>query len=282
MIILIMAVQLFSGLVFAAEENNEDVIQERLITQVIGTENFKSGQLNSGQLNALTSVLSKSHHGRNGIIDVDVILRDYTGNGVLDILVVYTDKHDYKYLDIYTITGNRARKIFSGEGNQLNLKRKDSQFPNIKYDGRYFYETYTYEWSQLRGRFLRVGYGKTYIRDYESGGNWRPSKPIIRDGRIKTVNDFLKERMDGRMISAEKYLSSSYKGKINADDLKMIVPYGNVTTIDIFNSQRGDWVVVVIRDFWGRSRVFKFVPVREADRYGEYKIDDIIEIQQAR
>jgi len=38
---------------------------------------------------------------------------------------------------------------------------------------------------------------------------------------------------------------------------------------------------VIIRDIWGTSRVFKFVPVNEKDEYGNFKIDEILEIPRA-
>ena len=218
----------------------------------------------------------------NEIVDVDVTLRDYTGDGVLDIAIVYTDVNNYKHLYIYTITGSDAKEIFSESGSHLNLNRETFSITNIKYDGRYFYETYTYEWSQAKGRFLRTGYAKTYIRDYNDNNYEKPIKPINKDERIKTVSAFLNERMNGRIKLAEKFLSESYKAEVEEKDLKAIVPYGRVTAIDIFESRRGDWVVVVIKDYWGCSRVFKFVPIEEENEFGKFKIDNIIEIPEAK
>ena len=65
MIILILAIQLFSGLVFASGEDSQDVIQSRALTEVIQSENFRTGYLSSGQLNVLHGVLGKSYSIRN-------------------------------------------------------------------------------------------------------------------------------------------------------------------------------------------------------------------------
>ncbi len=281
-IALILIVQSLSSFALAADNNNQNMIQGKVITEVVQSENFRYGYLTPRQLSILLNVLGEPYSIWNEIADVDVTLRDYTGDGVLDIAIVYTDVYNYKHLHIYTITGNNAVRIFSGAGSHLNLNRKNFSISNVKYDGRYFYETYTYEWSQIRGRFLRIGYAKTYIRDYDGNNHWRPIKPITKDERIKTVSAFLNERMNGRMESAENYLSESNKAEVDAQDLKALVPYGKVTAIDIFDSQRGDWVVVVIRDYWGRSRVFKFVPIEEENEFGKFKIDNIIEIPEAK
>lgn len=281
-IALIITVQLFSSFALAADNNNQYVIQGKVITGIVQDEDFRYGYLTTKQLNMLLNVLGKSYLNWNEIVDVDVTLRDYTGDGVLDIAIVYTDLYNYKHLDIYTFTGNNAVKIFSGAGSHLNLNRRTFSISNVKYDGRHFYETYTYEWSQVKGRFLRTGYAKTYIRDYDGNNHWRPIKPITKDERIKTVGAFLNERMNWRMDSAKNYLSESYKAEVDAQDLKALVPFGRVTAIDIFESQRGDWVVVVIKDYWGRSRVFKFVPVEEENEFGKFKIDNIIEIPEAK
>ncbi|HHY42708.1 MAG TPA: hypothetical protein GX514_07670 [Thermoanaerobacterales bacterium] len=208
------------------------------------------------------------------------IYRDFDKDGVYEIAVIYSGLDGNKHLAVYKIQGNRMVQIFSGKGVTINVNSNGFSISNIKYDGRYFYETYTYTWNN--GKFLRTGYAKTYIKngyDYEKPIK---DKPIIRkDERITIVNSFLKARMQGKYDEAMKYLSKAYKSKIDANKLKSIVPYGSVTAVDIFDSQRGDWVVVIIRDIWGTSRVFKFVPVNEKDEYGNFKIDEILEIPRA-
>lgn len=281
-IALLLMVQIMSNFALAADDNNQYIIQRKLVTEIVQDENYRYGYLTSKQLNILLNVLGKSYLNWYEIVDVDFTLNDYTQDGILDIAIVYTDIHNNKYLDIYTMTDNKAVKIFSGFGNNVNLNSKTFSITNIKYDGRYFYETYTYKWSQAKGKFLRTGYAKTYIRDYNEYDYEKPVKPIKKDERIKTVSAFLNARMNGNMKQAEKYLSKSFNDKVSEKDLKALVPYGKVTAIDIFESYRGDWVAVVIKDVWGRSRVLKFVPVEEKNEFGNYKIDNIVEVQEAK
>lgn len=209
------------------------------------------------------------------------IHRDFDNDGVYEIAVIYNGTHGYKYLTVYKIQGKRMVQMFSGKGVAIRVNSNGFSISNVKYDGRYFYETYTYTWSN--GKFLRTGYAKTYIKegsfDYEKPIKDRPI--ISKDERILTVNSLLNARMHGKYDEVMNYLSKAYKEKIDSNKLQSIIPYGNVTAIDIFDSQRGDWVVAVIRDIWGNSRVFKFVPVNEKDGYGNIKIDEIVEIPRA-
>ena len=93
----ILIVQLFSSFVFAAENNNQYEIQGKVIKEVVQNKNFRYGYLTSKQFNILLNVLGKSYLSWNEIVDVDVTLRDYTGDGVLDIAIVYTDVNNYKH-----------------------------------------------------------------------------------------------------------------------------------------------------------------------------------------
>lgn len=209
------------------------------------------------------------------------IYRDFDKDGHYEVAVIYNGTYGNKYLTIYKIQGKRMVQIFSGKGDSVRVNSDGFSITNVKYDGRYFYETYTYTWGN--GKFLRTGYAKTYIKggytDYEKPV---PSQPdVAKDARALTVNSLLKARMQGNYDIAMNYLSEAYKEKIDSKDLKTIIPYGRVTAVDIFDSQRGDWVVAVIRDTWGRDRVFKFVPVEEKDKYGTFKIGDIVEIPRA-
>ncbi len=209
------------------------------------------------------------------------IYRDFDGDGVYEIAVIYNGTQGYKYLAVYKIQGRRMVQIFSGKGASIKVNSNGFSISNVKYDGRYFYETYTYTWGN--GKFLRTGYAKTYIKEgYYDYKNPIKDRPIVsKDERALTVNSLLKARMQGKFDEAMNYLSKSYKAKIDSKELKSIIPYGTVTAVDIFDSQRGDWVVAVIRDIWENSRVFKFVPVNEKDKYGNFKIDEIVEIPRA-
>lgn len=209
------------------------------------------------------------------------IYRDFDNDGVYEVAVIYNGTYGNKSLAVYKIQSNRMVQIFSGKGASIRVNSNGFSISNVKYDGRYFYETYTYTWNN--GKFLRTGYAKTYIKD----GYYDYEKPIKdkpignKDERAITVNSLLKARMQGNYNEAMNYLSKAYKAKIDSKELKSIIPYGRVTAVDIFDSQRGDWVVAVIRDIWGNSRVFKFVPVNEKDEYGNFKIDEIVEIPRA-
>ncbi|HHY05334.1 MAG TPA: hypothetical protein GX534_09150 [Thermoanaerobacterales bacterium] len=284
-IALMLILQTASGFALAADNSNQYTVQSKVIVQAAQNWNYRYEYLTSEQLDSLLNVLGKSYFRWNEITDVKITLKDYTQDGVLDIAIVYTDIYNNKYLDIYTVRGNNTVKVFSGVGNKLDLGGKTFSISNIKYDGRYFYETYTYQWSQQKGTFLRIGYGKTYIRDYNSDYDdyyERPVKPINKDERISTVRAFLNARLNGKMDLATRYLSKSYKDTVSERELKNIVPYGKVTAIDIFESRRGDWVAVVMKDTWGKNHVFKFVPVEEKNEFGKYKISNIIEIPEAK
>ncbi len=210
------------------------------------------------------------------------IYRDFDKDGQYEVAVIYNGTYGNKYLTIYKIQGKRMVQIFSGKGDSVRVNSDGFSITNVKYDGRYFYETYTYTWGN--GKFLRTGYAKTYIKsgyfDNEKPIKDRPDN-VARDPRALAVNSLLKTRMQGNYDKAMNYLSKAYKAKIDSKELISIIPYGTVTAVDIFDSQRGDWVVAIIRDTWGRDRVFKFVPVEEKDKYGTFKIGDIVEIPRA-
>jgi len=209
------------------------------------------------------------------------IYRDFDKDGVYEVVVIYDGLYSNKHIAVYKVQGKKMVQIFSGQGASVKVNSNGFSISNVKYDGRYFYETYTYTWHN--GKFLRTGYAKTYIKegyvDYEKPVKDKPT--VSKDERVLTVNSLLKARMQGKYDEAMNYLSKAYKAKIDSNKLKFIIPYGTVTAIDIFDSQRGDWVVVVIRDTRGISRVFKFVPVNEKDGYGNIKIDQVVEIPKA-
>ena len=54
-------------------------------------------------------------------------------------------------------------RIFPIKGASIRVNTDSFSIGNVKYDGRCFYETYTYQWGN--GRFLRTGYSKTYVKD---------------------------------------------------------------------------------------------------------------------
>lgn len=207
--------------------------------------------------------------------------RDFDKDGVYEVAVISNGANGQKYLEVYKMSGKKMVRVFSGKGASIRVNTASFSISNVKYDGRYFYETYTYTWGN--GKFLRTGYAKTYIKDgnnHEKPNKDNPIK-VIKDARALMVNSFLKARMQGNYDFAKNYISKAYSEKINAKDLKSLVPYGTVTAVDIFESKRGDWVVAIIKDSWGRSRVFKFVPVEEKDKYSDFKIDQIVEIPRA-
>ena len=210
------------------------------------------------------------------------IYRDFDKDGIYEVAVISYSTSGDKYLEVYKIIDQKMIRIFSGKGASIRVNTDSFSISNVKYDGRYFYETYTYQWGN--GKFLRTGYAKTYIKDgyidYERPVKDNPIK-VIKDARTLTVNSLLKARMQGNYDLAKNFLSKAYSEKINSKDLRSIIPYGRVTAVDIFESKRGDWVVAVIKDFRGQDRVFKFVPVEERDKYGNFKIDQIVEIPRA-
>lgn len=241
------------------------------------------------QFDSLFDIYSRNDYAYNNFYDMKVIYRDFTGDGIYEVAVIYYGTSGDKNLEIYKTSGNRMISIFSGKGNDIRINNNSFSITNVKYDGRNFNETYTYKWGN--GKFLRTGYAKTYIKgsypnypiypSYPSYPDYEKPNKITNDERALTVKSFLKARMQGDYKFAYNYLSKAYKGKVNSKDISRLVPNGKVTTIDIFDSQRGDWVVAVIQDSWGQSRVFKFVPVKEKDQYSDYKIDHIVEIPRA-
>lgn len=212
----------------------------------------------------------------NYVYDINIIRRDLTKDGKKETIVTYYNTDGQKYIDIYTNNNEKKTLIFSGKGYSINVQNSSFSITNIKYDSRYFYETYTYQWRN--NRFLKTGYAKTYIKN---GCVHEKPVTIKNDERILTVKNFLKARMQKDFTTAKNYLTENYKNKTNEKELYRLIPQGKVTTIDIFDSSRGDWVVVVIRDKWGQSRVFKFVPKVESDKYSNTKIDFITEIPKA-
>jgi len=251
----VLILQIFSTVALAADSSNNDVIPLSINVDLFYT--------------------------YRPFYNAQKIYKDFDKDGVYEVAVIYNGANGNKYLAVYKIQGRKMVQIFSGKGISIKVNSNGFSISNIKYDGRYFYETYTYTWS--KGKFLRTGYAKTYIKE----GSFDYAKPVkdkpivSKDERVLTVSSLLKARMQGKYNEAMNYLSKGYKEKIDSNKLKSIIPYGTVTAIDIFDSQRGDWVVAVIRDILGNSRVFKFVPVNEKDVYGNIKIDEIVEIPRA-
>lgn len=245
----------------------------------ISKNNTKKDSITGTQLSSMLAGYSKSHGQSDYINGLDVTVKDFTGDRKLDVAIISSNGRGEKYLDIYTFSRNKAYRIFSGKGKSIKINKYSFDITNAGYDGRYYNETYTYQWSESRGKFLRVGYDKTYIKGGNGGGHEKPGR---YDERISAAKSLLSARMKGNYEQAAKYLSKSYKEKLGTKGIASVIPYGTVTAVDIFDSQRGDWVVVVMKDRRGQSRVFKFVPVQEKDKYGNYKIDNIVEIQQAK
>jgi hypothetical protein len=265
--------QVFSGFSFAQDKDLPNDIQSKLVLDVNQILNNSTFRISRSQLNSALAAYSRQRNSRWDMENISIYLRDYTGDGKPEIVIISSTYTGQKYIDIFSVTFNRISQIFSGRGKYINLYKNSFSISNVGYDGRYYYETYTYKWHN--GRFLRTGYAKTYTRDIDF------EKPIKKDERIVVVDALLKARMKGNYKEVTNYLSKEYKNKIKPEQLSKLIPYGRVTAIEIFDSRNGDWVVVVIRDTWGRSRVFKFVPVQEKDQYGNFKVDYIMEIPKA-
>lgn len=285
----------FSSFAFASESNNftSNNIQSKVVKTIYQNNYTTSRYMSQKQIDSLLGNYVRLTVKNYDIADADIAYRDLTGDGKYELIILYQGFYGEKYLEIYTPVGNKMIRIFSGQGGSINIGKNSFSITNIKFDGRYFYETYTYSWRN--GKFLRTGYSKTYIKDngffwewsqndipsWDNWSNWNSSKNDVKDERTLTVKNLLKARMTEDLKFARNYLSKDLKSKTSTSKLRNLIPYGKVSTIDIFESQRGDWVVAVINDRWGQSRVFKFVPVKEKDQYGNYKIDQIIEIPRA-
>ncbi|HHW01517.1 MAG TPA: hypothetical protein GXX35_01645 [Thermoanaerobacterales bacterium] len=267
-----------SGFAAAAQKDAQDNIKSQVISSIMQS-NKKAGSITPTQLSSMLADYLKNRLQSDSIVGSDVTVKDFTGDGKLDAGIISSSARGEKYLDIYTFSGKKAYRIFSGSGNAVKINKYSFDITNIGFDGRYYYETYTYRWSADYSRFLRVGYARTYIRGGNGGGYENPGR---YDERIVTAKALLSARMKGNYELAAKYLSKSYREKLGIDGIASVIPYGTVTAVDIFESQRGDWVAVVMKDRWGQSRVFKFVPIQEKNQYGNYKIDNIIEIPEAR
>lgn len=269
---------MFSSFAVAAQNDPQNSIRSQVMTGILKN-NAKTGSITGTQLNSMLGDYSKNHRQSDYINGLDVTIKDFNGDGKLDVGIISSNGRGEKYLDIYTFSGNKTYRIFSGKGISIKINKYSFEITNIGYDGRYYYETYTYQWSTNHSRFLRVGYDKTYIKGGNGGGYEKPGK---YDERISTAKSLLSARMSGNYEQAAKYLSTAYREKLGTKGIGSVIPYGTVTAVDIFESQRGDWVAVVMKDRFGQSRVFKFVPVQQKDQYGNYKIDNIIEIPQAK
>lgn len=288
----------FSSFALASEYNINNITKDNGIqSKDLNQSNYTTDKyiISQKQLDYLLENYVNNTTKTYDIINADIIYKDLTNDGIYELIILYQDFNGEKYLEIYTPVNNKITRIFSGYGDHINIDQNSFSITNTEFDGRYFYETYTYRWRN--GKFLRTGYSKTYIRDNEffwelptqknnpSWNNWPNGNTnktnITRDERILTVENLLKARMTGNINFSKNYLSKNFKKDIDNNKLRQLIPYGKVSNIDIFESQRDDWVVVVINDRWGQSRVFKFVPIKEKDQYGNYKIDQIKEIPRA-
>lgn len=286
----------FSSFAFASENNiaTSKNVQNKVVRTIYQNNYTTSRYMSQKQIDSLLGNYVKFTVRNYDIADADIVYRDLTGDGVYELIILYQGFYGERYLEIYTPVGNKMVRIFSGQGGSIDIGKNSFSITNIKFDGRYFYETYTYRWRN--GKFLRTGYSKTYIKNdgyfwewptqnnalsWSDWSNWNNTFDITKDERTLTVKNLLKARMTGELNFARNYLSKDLKSKTSSNKLCNLIPYGKVSTIDIFDSQRGDWVVAVINDNWGQSRVFKFVPVKEKDQYGNYKIDQIVEIPRA-
>ena len=290
-VVLLLLSQLVAGFALAAEDNNQYYIKAK-ITKDIKLEPYGL-QFSYSYLDAVIDAYMRYGYFSNDIADVNVALRNYTGNGSFDVAIISHSRTGVKYLDIFSLSGNRMTRVFSGSGSNVELGADSFSIGNVKNDGRYYYEAYTYKWRD--GKFLRTGYSKTYIKDwndfyYDYGYDYdydfvypgrpiiRPEKPVKKDERISVVRSLVNARMAGKDSIAKGHLTESLKKQLGNKGIDTLVPYGRLTTVDIFDSQRGDWVVAIIKDSWGIDRVFKFVPVKEN---GSYKINSIVEIPKA-
>jgi hypothetical protein len=262
--------QLLPGISFAQDDIYGNSIPSKVFSEVYQIKGNTSFPISQKQLSSVLTAYSKYHWE---IVDTDITLRDYTGDGNPEIVIVSDSHTGKKILDIFLLKGKNVLRIFSGSGTSIKLNKKTFCISNMGFDGRYYYETYTYQWRS--GRFLRTSYAKTYTKS----GNYE--KPIKNDERITVVNALLRARMRGNYTESLNYISKGYKDKVKNENIASIIPFGKVTAIDIFDSKNGDWVVVVIRDIWGQDKVFKFVPIQEKDEYGSFKVDYIMEIPKA-
>lgn len=297
LITLVLVLQ-FSSFAFASENNaiKSNDVQSKVLKSIYQN-NYTNTKyiISQKQIDYLLNSYIKFTTKTYDMADAKIVYRDLTGDGVYELIILYQDFYGERYLEIYTPVSSKMVRIFSGHGDYINIAQNSFSITNIKFDGRYFYETYTYRWRN--GKFLRTGYSKTYIRDngffwewptqsdnssWNRWPNWNTNKTnVTTDERTLTVKNLLKARMTGDLNFAKNYLSKDLKKSVDNNKLRQLIPYGKVSTIDIFESQRGDWVVAVINDRWGQSRVFKFVPIKEKDQYGNYKIDQIVEIPRA-
>lgn len=276
---LVLASQIFAGFAMAAENNNTYAIQNKIIKDIYLSPkgwNTPWSQVNSVLNNYLTNRMGKNT--KDPIVGAYAVIRDYTSDNVDDIVIISYGRSGKQYIDIYTVAGRWAVLRFSGSGDVVKLNNNTFSLINYGYNGRHYYATHTYQW--LWGKFVKTGYSITYYRNGSSSP--KPIKPKY-DERIETAKALLSARMKGNFELAGKYLSKAYREKIGGGSgLKNLIPWGTVSAVDIFDSQRGDWVAVVMKDWAGRSRVFKLVPIEEKDNYGNIKINEIVEIPQAR
>lgn len=295
-VVLLLLSQLVAGFALAAEGNDQYYIKAK-ITRDIRLEPY-GWQFSYGYLDLVIDTYMRYAHSSQDIVDVNVALRNYTGNGSFDVAIISHSRTGVKYLDIFAFSGDKMTRVFSGSGSQVKLGADSFSIGNIKNDGRYYYEAYNYTWRD--GKFLRTGYSKTYIKDWNDFyfdydyndyydynyyyDYFNPTRPIVRpekpskDERINVVRSMVNARMSGKDSVAKDFLSEAFKKQLGNKGVDTLLPYGRLTAVDIFNSQRGDWVVAVIKDSWGIDRVFKFVPVKEN---GTFKIDAIVEIPRA-
>jgi hypothetical protein len=271
---------LIALLVFSFSLSGFAFAKDNVATTFHFNESVQQQFLIKSRLNSIFSTYYRPGLVSGYIYDIQVTLRDFTGDGTYEIAVISYSITGEKHLDIFSGYGRNMVRIFSGKGDSIELNNNGFSISNVKYDGRYYNETYTYKWGN--GKFLRTGYSKTYIKnDYTRWPIKEKPDRISKDERVRTVSSLLSARMQGDFDNAMNFLSQSYKKDVSSKELRKLIPYGQVTTVDIFESQRGDWVVAVIRDYSGQSRVFKFVPVEESNEYGNIKIEQIVEIPRA-
>lgn len=288
-LVVLLLSQIVVGVALASEDNQQLNIRAK-ITRDIQLQPF-GRQISYRYLDVLINTYLRYGNFSRDIIDVKVALRNYTDQGPFDVAIISHSRTGVKYLDIFAFSNGKMTRVFSGNGSHVKLDAKSFSIGNIKNDGRFYYEAYTYTWRD--GRFLRTGYSKTYIRNwndffYDYGYDYyydhyiRPRRPEVRperpsqDERINVARSLINARMAGK--DGKEYLSENLKKELGSKGVVSLIPYGRLTVIDIFESERGDWVVAVIKDSWGTDRVFKLVPVEEK---GAVKIDAIIEIPKA-
>ncbi|HHY71171.1 MAG TPA: hypothetical protein GX519_05900, partial [Thermoanaerobacterales bacterium] len=188
LIAFLLLTQVFSSFTLAADNS----------TYYYSEDEIQSFPVSNYKLVIPTKIQFDSFYKSNYYYNTQTIYQDFDGDGVYEVAVISYSTSGDRYLEIYKIIGQKMIRIFSGKGASIRINTDSFSISNVKYDGRYFYETYTYQWG--KDKFLRTGYAKTYIKsgyiDYERPIYDWPVK-VVKDARTLAVTSFLKARMQG-------------------------------------------------------------------------------------